>query len=193
MAFLVVPASAVFLSVYGAQALPYTYLCVAVAGVVVSTLMTRAQRRWSLSRVTVLVLSTYTVLVTVAWIILTVADATWVTVPLIVMFPLAIPIGFVLVGTQAGRLLDVREMKAHFPRVAAGFPVGFAVGGLVAARLVGPLGGPEPLLGFASQTVPAHQPPGRARVRLPGALRCRHAAVPPFGTPLLSRGRLKPS
>jgi len=150
MAFLVVPASAVFLSVYGAQALPYTYLCVAVAGVVVSTLMTRAQRRWSLSRVTVLVLSTYAVLVTVAWIVLSVADATWVTFPLIVMFPLAIPIGFVLVGTQAGRLLDVREMKAHFPRVAAGFPVGFAVGGLVAARLVGPLSGPEPLLGFAS-------------------------------------------
>jgi hypothetical protein len=140
----------VFLSVYGAQALPYTYLCVAVAGVAVSTLMTRAQRRWSLSRVTVLVLSTYTVLVTAAWIALTSADATWVTFVLIVMFPLAIPIGFVLVGTQAGRLLDVRQLKADFPRVAAGFPVGFAVGGLVAARLVGPLGGPEPLLGFAS-------------------------------------------
>jgi hypothetical protein len=150
MAFLVVPASSILLTEYGAQALPYTYLCVAVAGVVVSTLMTRAQRRWSLSRVTVLVLSTYTVLVTAAWLALALAGATWVTFPLIVMFPLAIPIGFVLVGTQAGRLLDVREMKAHFPRVAAGFPVGFAVGGLVAARLVGPLGGPVPLLGLAS-------------------------------------------
>jgi hypothetical protein len=150
MAFLVVPASAILLTEYGAQALPYTYLCVAVAGVAVSTLMNRAQRRWSLSRVTVLVLSTYTVLVTMAWLALASADATWVTFPLIVMFPLAIPTGFVLVGTQAGRLLDVRDMKAHFPRVAAGFPVGFAVGGLVAARLVDPLGGPVPLLGFAS-------------------------------------------
>ena len=150
MAFLVVPASSIFLSVYGAQALPYTYLCVAVAGVVVSTLMTRAQRRWPLSRVTVLVLGTYALIVTAAWIALTVADATWVTFPLIVMFPLAIPVGFVLVGTQAGRLLDVRELKAHFPRVAAGFGGGFGVGGLVAARLVVPLGGPVPLLGFGA-------------------------------------------
>ena len=150
MAFLVVPASSVFLSTYGAQALPYTYLCVAVVGTVVSTLMTRAQRRWALSRVTVLVLATYTLIVTAAWIGLAAADATWVTFALVVLFPLSIPIGFVLVGTQAVRLLDVREMKAHFPRVAAGFPVGFAVGGLVAARLVGPVGGPVPLLGLAS-------------------------------------------
>jgi hypothetical protein len=150
MAFLVVPASSILLTEYGARALPYTYLCVAVAGIAVSTMMARAQRRWSLSRVTVLVLGTYTGLVTAAWLALALAGATWVTFPLIVMFPLAIPIGFVLVGTQAGRLLDVRQMKAHFPRVAAGFPVGFAVGGLVAARLVGPLGGPVPLLGLAS-------------------------------------------
>ncbi len=150
MAFLVVPASSVFLTEYGARALPYTYIGVAVAGVVVSSLMTRALRRLALSRVTALVLAAYTVLVTAGWIALAAADATWVTFPLIVMFPLAIPTGFVLVGTQAGRLLDVRQMKAHFPRVAAGFPVGFAVGGLVAARLVGPLGGPVPLLGLAS-------------------------------------------
>jgi hypothetical protein len=37
-------------------------------------------------------------------------------------------------------------MKAYFPRVVAGFSVGFAVGGLVAAGLVGPFGGPENLL-----------------------------------------------
>ena len=148
MAFLVVPASSVFLSAYGAQALPYAYLCVAAAGVAVSTLMTRAQRLWSLARVTVLVLATYVVIVTAAWIALTAADATWVTFALVVMFPLSIPIGFVLVGTQAVRLLDVREMKAHFPRVAAGFAAGFAVGGLIAARLVGVFGGPVPLLGL---------------------------------------------
>ena len=39
-------------------------------------------------------------------------------------------------------------MKAQFPRVAAGFSVGFAVGGIAAAALVGPLGGPEHLLGL---------------------------------------------
>ena len=38
-------------------------------------------------------------------------------------------------------------MKAHFPRVAAGFSVGFAVGGIAAALLVEPLGGPERVIG----------------------------------------------
>ncbi len=146
MAFLVVPASSVFLAVYGAALLPYTYLCVAVAGVALSALMSRAQRRWSLAHVAVMVLAAYAVIVAAAWAALEFADATWVTFPLVVLFPLSIPVGFVLVGTQAGRLLDVRQMKAHFPRVVAGFSVGFAVGGLIAARLVGVFGGPAGLL-----------------------------------------------
>ena len=146
MAFLVVPASSVFLAVYGATVLPYTYLCVAVAGVAVSAMMTRAQRRWSLAVVAVMVLAAYAVMVSAAWAALQFADATWVTFPLVVLFPLSIPVGFVLVGTQAGRLLDVRQMKAYFPRVVAGFSVGFALGGLAAARLVGLFGGPANLL-----------------------------------------------
>ncbi len=150
MAFLAVPASSILLSTYGAGALPYTYMCVAVAGVVVSGLMTRAQRRWSLARVTLTVLGSYTALVAAAWAALAFAGATWVTFPLIVLFPLAIPIGFVLVGTQAGRLLDVRQMKGSFPRVVAGFSVGYAVGGLLAARLVRPLGGPQNLLAIGA-------------------------------------------
>ena len=80
------------------------------------------------------------------WLVLVGLGGLWVTFPLLVLFPLSIPIGFVLVGTQAGRLLDVRQMKAHFPRVAAGFSVGFALGGLAAAALVSPFGGPRNLL-----------------------------------------------
>ena len=44
VAFLVVPASAVFLHTYGAGALPYAYIAVAVAGVAVSSAVTVAQR-----------------------------------------------------------------------------------------------------------------------------------------------------
>ena len=146
MAFLVVPASALFLDEYGASALPYAYLAVAVAGAATTYAMTRAQRRLSLSSLAAAVLAVYVVVVAGAWVVLTVSDGTWVTFPLLVLFPLSIPIGFALVGAQAGRLLDVREMKANFPRVAAGFSIGFAVGGLAAAALVGPLGGPPNLL-----------------------------------------------
>ena len=146
MAFLVVPASALFLDEYGASALPYAYLAVAVAGAGTTYAMTRAQRRLSLSSLAAAVLAVYVVVVAGAWVVLTASDGTWVTFPLLVLFPLSIPIGFALVGAQAGRLLDVREMKANFPRVAAGFSIGFAVGGLAAAALVGPLGGPPNLL-----------------------------------------------
>jgi hypothetical protein len=152
MAFLVVPASSLFLNAYGADALPYAYLAVAVAGVAASAGMNRLQRRWSLFAVAASVLIVYTALVLVAWLLLAAAGAVWVTFPLLVLFPLAIPVVFVLIGSQAGRLLDVRQMKAHFPRVVAGFSVGFAVGGLSAAWLVGVFGGPEHLLAVDTVT-----------------------------------------
>ncbi len=146
MAFLVVPASALFLDQYGAEALPYVYLAVAVTGVAVSSAMSRAQGRLSLAGVAVWVVGTYLVAVATGWLVLVGLDGLWITFPLLVLFPLSIPIGFVLVGSQAGRLLDVRQMKAHFPRVAAGFSVGFALGGFTAAALVSQIGGPRDLL-----------------------------------------------
>lgn len=148
-AFLVVPVSAIFLNEYGARALPYAYLAVAVAGLAVSWAMSRAERRLALASLAVTVLGAYLLLVAAGWAALVVTDRPWATFPLLVLFPLSIPIGFVVVGTQAGRLLDVRELKAHFSRVAAGFPVGFALGGVAAAVLVRPFGGPVHLLGLA--------------------------------------------
>jgi hypothetical protein len=69
-------------------------------------------------------------------VLLVAAEATWVTFPLLVLFPLSIPIGLFLVGAQAGRLLDLQQMKAKFSRVVGGFTIGLAVGGLLAAWLV---------------------------------------------------------
>ncbi len=146
MAYLVVPVSALFLDAYGAVALPYAYIAVAAAGVLVSAAMSRAQARVSLAGLATGVLAGYVLLAAAGWVVLVTTEGRWVTFPLLVMFPLTIPIGFVLVGSQAGRLLDVRQMKASFPRIAAGFSVGFAVGGLSAAAAVPVLGGPENLL-----------------------------------------------
>jgi len=140
MAFLVVPASSLFLVEYGAGRLPWTYLAVAASGVLVSAGMSRAQRTWSLLRLAVTVLVTLAVLTVAAWLLLVTQDATWVTFVLLVMFPLSIPLGFVIVGSQAGRLLDLQQLKRHFPRVVAGFSVGFAIGGLAAAAAARVLG-----------------------------------------------------
>ena len=146
VAFLVVPASAVLLHTYGAKTLPYVYLAVAAAGVLVSWAMRRAQTRLSLATLAITVLGSYVVLVAAGYLVLAVADQKWVAFPLVVLFPLSIPVGFVLVGAQAGRLLDVRQMKEYFPRIVGGFSVGFAAGGLLAAWLVQVLHGPDGLL-----------------------------------------------
>ncbi|UUZ61350.1 hypothetical protein [Nocardioides sp. B-3] len=114
----------------------------------VSSGMSRARGRFSPARLAAGMIVSYLVVVTVGWVLLVGTGEVWVTFPLPVLFPLSIPLGFVLVGSQAGRLLDVRQMKAHFPRVAAGFSVGFALGGPAAAGLVSPLGGPHQLLGL---------------------------------------------
>ncbi|HEU0303008.1 MAG TPA: hypothetical protein VFR32_00360, partial [Gaiellaceae bacterium] len=54
--------------------------------------------------------------------------------------------GFVFIGGQAGRLLDVRQMKELFPRVVSGFAVGFLLGGLLGVPLLAVLGSTENLL-----------------------------------------------
>jgi hypothetical protein len=136
VAFLMVPASALLLHAYGAHSLPYVYLAVAVSGVALSWAMRRAQARLSLAALAMTVLCSYAVLVAAAYAVLTIGDSEWVSFPLVVLFPLSIPVGFFLVGAQAGRLLDVRQMKEHFPRIVGGFSIGFAAGGLLAAWLV---------------------------------------------------------
>ena len=140
MAFLVVPASALFLSTYGAQRLPWAYIVVAIAGVLTSTLVTRASRTMSLGRLGAVLVTAYILIVTVCWLALYFFDAMAVTFVLVVLFPLSIPVGFVIVGSQAVRLYDVRELKAQFPKAVAGFPAGFALGGLGAGVLAGLFG-----------------------------------------------------
>src|SRR5258708_15652883 len=88
------------------------------------------------------------VVVAADWVVLTDSEGIWVPFPLLVLFPVSTASVFVLVGAQAGRLLDVREMKAYLRRVFAGFSVGFGCGGLLAAWLVHVVGAPVQLLGF---------------------------------------------
>ena len=76
--------------------------------------------------------------------------AEWVSIPLIVVFPVLIPVGFMFVIGQAGEMLDVRVLKSSYPRVVAGFAFGFVVGGLTAPTLLSRLGITESLVGCAA-------------------------------------------
>ncbi len=145
LALLLVPANAIFLDVYGSEWLPATYIAVAVVGSGASALIARAARRTSLVRVATATLGGLAALYAASWVIL-VADGAWMSAVLLVAFPIALQVGFVFIGGQAGRLLDVRQMKELFPRIVSGFAVGFLVGGLLGIPLLALLGSTEHLL-----------------------------------------------
>ena len=105
----------------------------------------RAARRTRLARVAAASLGALAALFLASWLIL-VGGGVWVSAVLLVLFPIALQLGFVFIGGQAGRLLDVRLMKELFPRVVSGFAVGFLVGGLLGIPLLALLGSTGHLL-----------------------------------------------
>jgi HEAT repeat protein len=145
LALLVIPANSLFLAAYGAKWLPATYIAIAVVGTAVSALIAREARRTRLVRVATVSLLALAVLYALSWAIL-VSGGVWVSAVLLVLFPIALQIGFVFIGAQAGRLLDVRRLKAGFPRVVTGFSLGFLLGGLLGIPLLALLGSTEDLL-----------------------------------------------
>ena len=171
LALLVIPANALFLDAYGAEWLPATYIAIAVVGSGASALIARAARRTRLARVATATLGALALLFGASWVIL-VAGGVWVSAVLLVLFPIALQIGFVFIGGQAGRLLDVREMKELFPRVVSGFAVGFLLGGLLAIPLLALLGSTQQLL-LATTVGAAHVPcsPAPHRATVPGGPR----------------------
>ena len=145
LALLIIPANSLFLDAYGSEWLPATYIAIAVVGSGAAALIARAARRTRLVRVATVSLGAFAALFGASWVIL-VAGGAWVSAVLLVLFPVALQVGFVFVGGQAGRLLDVRQMKELFPRVVSGFAVGFFLGGLLGIPLLALLGSTEDLL-----------------------------------------------
>lgn len=146
LALLVVTAIALFLSFYGASTLPYVYIVVAVLGSAVFYGFGELLRRWTLARVSIITEVVIVAFLLIAWLGLAYAGASWLAFASMVAFSLIIQVGFVILGGQAGRLLDVRQIKRYFPRVIGGFAVGFTIGGALVGPLQRWLGKPENLL-----------------------------------------------
>jgi hypothetical protein len=145
LALLTIPANSLFLDAYGSKWLPATYIAIAVVGSGASALIARAARRTRLAQIATVSLSALAVLFGASWVIL-VADGAWASAVLLVLFPIALQLGFVFIGGKAGRLLDVRQMKVLFPRVVLGFAAGFFLGGLLGIPLLAILDSTENLL-----------------------------------------------
>jgi hypothetical protein len=143
---LVIVANSVFIAEFGARQLPWTYIASAVGAMVGTPLLNRAVRRRTLAAIGASVWGGYGLLALIAWAALEWGDARWVSAPLVVMFPLGVIVGFFLIGGQAGRVFNLREMKEHFPRIVLGLPAGFIISGVLADLLIGVLGGVHRLL-----------------------------------------------
>jgi HEAT repeat protein len=137
LSLMIVTASALFMTDYGSPVLPYVYITVAVLGSVGFFGFAELQRHWPLPRLAITTISCVAAFFFLAWLGLAVTEARWLSFALMVSFTLIVQMGFVLIGGQAGRLLDVREMKRLFPRAVAGFTLGFMVGGFLASYLAG--------------------------------------------------------
>jgi hypothetical protein len=147
---LLISANAVFLGAYGSKWLPLTYVGIALVGTAASAAIARAVARRPLPRVALVTETAVALLFVGAWAVLAGAGDPWVSAPLLVLFPVLLQLGFVFVGGQAGRLLDVQQLKSSFPRIVSGFAAGFLVGGLVATPLLDLLGSTEHLLLIAA-------------------------------------------
>ena len=97
LALLIIPANALFLDAYGSEWLPATYIAIAVFGTAISALIARAARRTRLVRVATASLGGFAALFAASWLILT-AGGIWVSAVLLVLFPIALQVGFVLIG-----------------------------------------------------------------------------------------------
>jgi hypothetical protein len=149
---LLISANAIFLDAYGSKWLPLTYVGIAIVGTLLAAGIARTLRRWPLPRVAMAAEGGVALLFLAAWAVLR-SGGVWVSAPLLVLFPVLLQIGFIFVGGQAGRLLDLQQIKVRFPRIVVGFTVGFLVGGVVGSRLTSVVGSTDDLLlvGVAAQ------------------------------------------
>ena len=149
-AWIIIPASAIFLATYGPGLLPATYIGAAVAGVVASRSIAIAVRKRPLASVATFILAGLALALLTSWMLLRNRNADWVSFGLLVLVPILVPVGFVLVVGQAGMLLDVRALKALYARVVAGFALGFVTGGATGPLLLDLFGHTEDVLAAAA-------------------------------------------
>ena len=106
-ALLGIVANAIFLNAYGAGWLPVTYIAIGAAGIALSGGIARAAQRFDLVGISLVILGGATALIALSWVIDLGGDAAWVSIPLVVLFPILIQLGFVFIVAQAGRILDI--------------------------------------------------------------------------------------
>lgn len=146
LAFVVITGMTLMLDSYGAEAVPYVYIIVAVLGALLFYGFGELQRRLPLPILSLRSLVGTALFLALTWAGLVLADWRWLAFIALVSFSLLIQVGFVVIGAQAGRLLDVREIKRYFPWIVSGFVFGFMIGGGLAPVVTNWNGRPADML-----------------------------------------------
>jgi HEAT repeat protein len=125
LAMVYVVGNTLFLVDYGSESLPYIYIITGLSGALFFFGLALAQQRWQLSRLIAISFLGQILLYLLAWQGLRLAQAQWLSMVLMVLFPLGFQFFSVAVGGQAGRLLDLRQLKRYFPSIVVGAIIGF--------------------------------------------------------------------
>ncbi|MEM7117934.1 MAG: HEAT repeat domain-containing protein [Chloroflexota bacterium] len=144
---------ALFVDTLGSDALPYSYIAAGIVGTALGAAYAWLQGRWGLLRAGFIAFSIFIALMILSWWSMRSSSAAWLAFTLMVAVSPIMSIGLITVGTQAGRVFDLRQMKTLYPYVISAMLAGFALGGLLATLLVGPLGGTPNLLLLAGGTM----------------------------------------
>jgi hypothetical protein len=137
--FTIVPTTGLFLSTYGSKRLPYVYICVGLIGLLSGPFFSRAVARHAVVTVAGPMLTGLATLHLGSWAIIVGLKQTWPVIVLQCLLPITLQLGFLFLGSQGGRLLTTRELKAWFPTISAGFSAALLIGGLVAPALIAAL------------------------------------------------------
>ncbi len=146
LALLYVTANALFLTDFGSETLPYVFIAVAIFASLTFYGISELQRRWTVGRVVIASLIILTAMLFAARLILTQPNTNWVSFALMVSFIFGGQLALVSVGVQAGRLLNIRQMKRLFPIMMGIFNVGFIASSLSVSALLPILTTTEDLL-----------------------------------------------
>ena len=135
--------SALFLSTYGSETIPWVYILSAFVATATGAVYYRVERRWSSSR-----LFSGTLLLIFLSIVgfrlgLQMTDHPWPTFGLLTWFPVVSGLMSVIQWTLAGSVFDVRQGKRLFGLVGAGELLASVVGGVMTPFLVSKLGTPN--------------------------------------------------
>jgi len=146
LTLLYMTANTLFLLNFGPETLPYLYLT---SGLVISLAsygFAELQKRLALSGVAVMTLALFSGIFFAVRLGLTPGTVKWISFGLMLCFSLMTLMTSIVLGAQAGRLFDVRQMKRLYPLVLASQILAVVIGGSTVSLLVRLLGGFENLL-----------------------------------------------